>query len=57
MSNFTDYAGPLTETVLLGNLAIWAGKRIDWDAKTMMARNAPEVAPIVKCEYRVGYSL
>ena len=25
MSNFPDYAGPLTETVLLGNLAVWAG--------------------------------
>lgn len=57
MSNFPDYAGPLTETVLLGNLAVWAGKKIDWDAKTMIARNAPEVASIVNCEYRDGYSL
>jgi predicted dehydrogenase len=24
MSNFPNYAGPLTETVLLGNLAVWA---------------------------------
>jgi predicted dehydrogenase len=24
VSNFTDYAGPLTETILLGNLAVWA---------------------------------
>ena len=24
MSNFPDYAGPLTETILLGNLAVWA---------------------------------
>jgi predicted dehydrogenase len=24
VSNFPDYAGPLTETILLGNLAIWA---------------------------------
>ena len=23
-SNFPDYAGPLTETILLGNLAVWA---------------------------------
>ena len=23
MSNFPDYAGPLTETILLGNLAVW----------------------------------
>src|SRR5262249_46609316 len=29
MSNFTTYAGPLTETVLLGNLAVWAGKKVE----------------------------
>src|SRR5207249_2185580 len=40
MSNFPDYAGPLTETVLLGNLAVWAGKKIDWDAKNLKATNA-----------------
>ena len=34
MSNFPEYAGPLTETILLGNLAVWAeGKKIEWDAK------------------------
>lgn len=27
MSNFPDYAGPLTETILLGNLAVWAAPR------------------------------
>src|SRR5690606_31253280 len=38
MSNFPNYAGPLTETILLGNLAVWTakegkGKKIEWDAK------------------------
>jgi len=56
-SNFPDYAGPLTETVLLGNLAVWAGKKIDWDAHKLRATNAPEVEPIVKPEYRKGYAL
>lgn len=58
------YACPLTETVLLGNLAVWVanrggapGKTIEWDATTLTAKNAPEVANIIRREYRKGYSL
>jgi predicted dehydrogenase len=62
MSNFPDYAGPLTETILLGNLAVWAadkgeGKKIEWDAKNLKTTNAPEVEHIIKAEYRSGYTL
>jgi predicted dehydrogenase len=58
MSNFPDYAGPLTETILLGNLAVWAdGKKIEWDAKKLVATNAPEVSRIVRPEYRSGYAI
>jgi predicted dehydrogenase len=63
-SNFPDYAGPLTETILLGNLAVWAapeagtsGKRIEWDAKNLKPLNAPEVEGIVHPTYREGYVL
>lgn len=57
-SNFTDYSGPLTETVLLGNLAVWAtGKKIEWDAKNQQATNAPEVEAIIRPTYRAGYTL
>ncbi|MBY0587318.1 Gfo/Idh/MocA family oxidoreductase [bacterium] len=56
-ANFPDYAGPLTETILLGNLAIWSGKKIEWDAKNMKATNAPELELLVKHEYREGWSL
>lgn len=58
MSNFPDYAGPLTETILLGNLAVWAeGKTIQWDAKNLRAENAPEVADIIRPKYQHGYHL
>ncbi|HXG08896.1 MAG TPA: Gfo/Idh/MocA family oxidoreductase [Gemmataceae bacterium] len=57
MSNFPDYAGPLTETVLLGNLAIWAGRKIEWDAQGLRATNAPEVEPLIRPAYRKGYTL
>jgi predicted dehydrogenase len=63
-SNFPDYAGPLTETILLGNLAVWAapeagsqGKKIDWDAKNLKPTNAPEVESVVTPTYRAGYKL
>lgn len=59
-SNFENYAGPLTETILLGNLAVWAAaegesKKIEWDAENLKATNAPEVQHIVKKEYRGNY--
>ncbi len=63
-SNFPDYAGPLTETILLGNLAVWAapdpetlGRKIDWDAKTLQAANAPECEGLIRPTYRPGYVL
>jgi hypothetical protein len=54
-SNFADYAGPLTETILLGNLAVWAtGQKIEWDAEKMVA-NVPGLEAIVRPEYRGGW--
>jgi phosphoribosylanthranilate isomerase len=63
MSNFVDYAGPPTEAILLGNLAVWAaapggeGKRVDWDAESLIAKDAPELATIIRSEYRPGWEL
>ncbi|HEX4146266.1 MAG TPA: Gfo/Idh/MocA family oxidoreductase [Pirellulales bacterium] len=57
VSNFADYSGPLTETILLGNLAVWAGKKIEWDSANLKATNAPEVEPIVHPIFRGGYTL
>jgi predicted dehydrogenase len=57
-SNFPDYAGPLTETILLGNLAVWAeGKKVDWDAKGLKAKGGREFDSMIKPKYRKGYSL
>lgn len=54
-ANFTDVGGPLTEMVLLGNVAIRAGKKIDWDGEKLVARNAPEANRFVRREYRKGW--
>ena len=62
VSNFADYSGPLTEMVLLGNLAVWAadsgsGPKIEWDAKSLAAKNVPNLEKLIKPEYRQGYSI
>ncbi len=57
MSNF-EYAARLTETGLMGNLAMRApGKRIEWDAVNMKVTNAPELNQYVSREYRKGWEL
>jgi hypothetical protein len=56
MSNF-NYAGMLTEVILLGNVAIRAGKKIDWDGPHLKATNCPEAAQFVKREYRKGWEM
>ncbi|MCU0358489.1 MAG: gfo/Idh/MocA family oxidoreductase, partial [Cyclobacteriaceae bacterium] len=68
-----DYAGPLTEAVLMGNLALrsyqmrtknkqgyftYPGrKKLLWDAKNMRITNFEEANQFVKREYRKGWSL
>lgn len=51
-SNF-DHSGPLTEMVLLGNLAIRLGKKILWDGPNMKPLNAPEAEKLIRKQYRV----
>ena len=55
VSNFVDHAGPLTEMVLVGNLAVRLDKKIDWDMKAMEARGLPEVQATLKRVYRAGW--
>jgi hypothetical protein len=57
VSNF-NYAGPLTEIVLLGVLALRApGKRLEWDSPNLSVKNAPELDRYVNVEYRPGWKL
>jgi hypothetical protein len=52
-----DVAAELTEIMLLGCVALRAGKKLEWDAPHMRAKNAPEIAPLIKRENRKGWSL
>ncbi|MGQ9525829.1 MAG: Gfo/Idh/MocA family protein [Armatimonadota bacterium] len=55
-SNF-DYAGPMTEAILLGNVAFRVGQKITYDARRMKAVNCPEADRYINHEYRKGWSL
>jgi len=55
-SNF-DYAGPLTETVLLGNVAIRTGAKLCWDSANMRFPNNPDADRFLHRPYRDGWSL
>ncbi|HVL39146.1 MAG TPA: Gfo/Idh/MocA family oxidoreductase [Fimbriimonadaceae bacterium] len=52
------YSGALTETVLLGNLAVWAsGERLQWDARRLRVPGRPEFDELIRPKYREGWSL
>ncbi len=55
-SNF-DFAGMLTETILLGNVAIRAGKLLEWDGPQLRFTNAFDANQYLKREYRSGWSI
>ena len=68
LSSDFEFAGPFTEAVLMGNLAIrsyamrdnWkypGRKKLLWDAKNMKITNFDEANQFVKREYRSGWSL
>jgi predicted dehydrogenase len=56
LSNF-DYAGPLTEMVLLGSIAILTGKKLAWDAEKFQFAGAPDADKLLHREYREGWTL
>ena len=54
-ANF-EFEGPVTETVLLGNVALRTGKKLYWDGPNMKVVNPVEAQQYVTSEYRPGFS-
>ncbi|MDC1378205.1 gfo/Idh/MocA family oxidoreductase, partial [Flavobacteriaceae bacterium] len=68
-----DYAGPMTETVLMGNLAIrsymlreekengrmgyFARKKLLWDGEKMRVTNLEAANQFVSRDYRQGFTM
>jgi len=56
-ANF-DYAGPLTETVLLGSVACrFPHTTLEWDAKKMRFKNLAEANAYLRRTYRPGWEV
>ncbi len=51
------YTGPVTETILLGGVALRAGKRVEYDSENMKITNIPEANKFLVREYRKGWEL
>ncbi|RLT12539.1 MAG: gfo/Idh/MocA family oxidoreductase, partial [Planctomycetota bacterium] len=57
VDNF-EYSGPMTETVLLGVLAMRSpGTRLEWDAENLKVKNASNVNEFIHIDYRKGWTL
>jgi predicted dehydrogenase len=56
-SNF-DFAGPLTEAVLLGSVCVHnGGAKLNWDSENLKITNDPDANKLLRYEYRKGWSL
>jgi hypothetical protein len=57
-SNFPDFAGPLTEAVLLGTISVrLGGKKLHWDAANFKITNDEDANKLLHYRYREGWSL
>jgi predicted dehydrogenase len=53
-----DYAGPLTETVLLGTIAIrFPQQKLQWDSASLKFSNLPDANRFVHHAYRAGWEV
>ena len=55
-SNF-DVAGPLTEAVLLGMVAVRTRHHLVWESASLTVTNSPEANALVTKQYRKGWEL
>ncbi len=52
------YAGPLTETVQLGNIAaLHPGKTLEWDVEALKFKNLPDANALLTKKYRKGFEV
>jgi len=57
-SNFGEFAGPLTEAVLLGVVCVRVGgKKLLWDSENLKVTNLPEANRYLRCKCRGGWAL
>jgi predicted dehydrogenase len=52
-----EYSAPFTEAILLGNVALQAGERIEWDAREGRVSNVDAANAFLRREYRDGWDV
>lgn len=53
-----NYAGPLTESVLLGGVAThFPNQKLEWDAANLKFTNQPDAARLIRKPYRSGWEV
>jgi len=52
-----EYAGRLTEVMMLGNIALRVGTPIEWDGPNLRVTNNPAAQQLVSKVYRQGWDL
>jgi predicted dehydrogenase len=52
-----SYASALTESLLVGQLALRTGRKIEWDAAGMRAKGLPEADRFIHPEFRKGWEI
>jgi predicted dehydrogenase len=53
-----DFAGPLTEALLLGTVCVrLGGEKLDWDSENLKVTNLPTAKQYLHYEYRKGWTL
>ncbi|MFB6099405.1 MAG: Gfo/Idh/MocA family protein [Salinibacter sp.] len=56
-THFPDYAAPLTETVLLGNVAVETQRPVEWDAEAGRITNRSSLNKHLKKAHRSGWAI
>ncbi|HYK92252.1 MAG TPA: Gfo/Idh/MocA family oxidoreductase [Acidobacteriota bacterium] len=57
-SNFPDFAGPLTEAVLLGSICVrMGGEKLMWDSENLKVTNLSKANEYIHYPYRKGWNL
>ena len=51
------YSGPISEVVMLGNVAYRVGRKIQWDPVNLKVTDCPEANEYIRREYRPGWTL
>ena len=52
-----EFEGMVTETLLLGNVAVQNGDKLSWDRATMRANNSDLAQNMIRPERRKGWEL